>query len=102
MEALIELLKSPEGALILEFMGLLGIVVLFSAFLWVFRDAREGRRGLHEKIDHNCSELHTRIDETQKETREEVKGLREELHDHAREDERRWGKIEGYFEARRD
>lgn len=102
MEALLDLLKSPEGALILEVLGLAGIAVLFSAFLWVFRDAREGRRGLHEKIDARTGELHERIDETQKETREEIKGLRQELHEHSREDDRRWGKVEGYFEAKRD
>lgn len=101
MEALLELLKSPEGALILEMLGLLGIVVLFSAFLWVFRDARSGRRDLHQKIDDRTGELHERIDETQKETREEIKGMREELHSHAREDDRRWGRIEGYFEAKK-
>ena len=84
MEALIELLKTPEGALILEGLGLLGIGILFTAFLWVFRDAREGRRGLHEKIDNKAAELHARIDEGQK-----------EVHDHMLEDARMWGLIAG-------
>lgn len=90
MEALIELLKSPEGALVLEMLGLMGIVVLFSAFVWVFRDARDGRRGLHEKIDSRTGEIHERID-----------GLNKEFHDHTVEDARRWGQIEGYLNGKR-
>lgn len=113
MEALFALLQTPEGVVIIELLtvaGLgLGFSVLFGLIIWLFKDTREGRRGLHDKIDNRTGELHDRIDETQ----EEVKGVRKELHDHAiddanaraedarvrgeerAQDAERWGKVAG-------
>lgn len=95
---LVELLKSPDGALILELLTILGVGLLFVLFAWLFLDARSGRRALYTKIDDETGELHTRIDET----KAEVQGVKQELHDHALEDAKRgqseaerWGKIAG-------
>lgn len=86
MEALFALLQTSEGLVLIELLTVVGLLLgfgtVFSVIVWLFKDTREGRRGLHQKIEDKAAELHARIDEGQK-----------EVHDHMLEDAKMWGKI---------